>query len=249
MSNIDLETLEAYLEGKLSSDQKQVVEESLTQDSDLMEELELLKLSRESIQLNSWSTLISDTQNSYLKEKQTIQIPGFWIWSARIAASLAFFLVISSVVLISTTSPESINQNFSSYQIPIMRGELDAFSELENAYSSKDFEKIESLKNQSDSFNIHSNFILAMADLQNGNPESAEQMLKKLESQNQSSETPLYSDEIDYYLVQSLIQQQKYEEAGNRVNELLNQPNHKYEKNFSSWDVWKIRILKLKKSI
>jgi outer membrane protein assembly factor BamD (BamD/ComL family) len=88
-----------------------------------------------------------------------------------------------------------------------------------------------------------------MADLQNGNPESAEQLLKKLDSQNQSSGTPLYSDEIEYYLVQSLIQQQKYEEAENRVNELLNQPDHKYSKNFSNWDLWKIRILKLKKSI
>ncbi|MDG1278629.1 MAG: tetratricopeptide repeat protein [Algoriphagus sp.] len=251
MSNIDLETLEAYLEGKLATDQKQVVEESLTQDSDLKEELELLKLSRESIQLDSWSTLISETQNSFLKEreKQTIQSPGFWVWSARIAASLAFFLVVSSVVLISTTSPESINKSFGSYQIPVMRGGLDALSELEDAYSSKDFEKIESIRKQTDSFNIHSNFILAMADLQNGNPESAEQLLKKLESQNQSSGTPLYSDEIEYYLVQSLVQQQKYEEAENRVNELLNQPDNKYAKNFSNWDLWKIRILKFKKNI
>lgn len=251
MSNIDLETLEAYLEGKLAPGQKQIVEESLSQDSDLMEELELLKLSRESIQLDSWSTLISETQNSYLKEreKNAIQAPGFWVWSARIAASLAFFLLISSVVLISTTSPESINKSFRSYQIPVMRGELDALSELEDAYSSKNFEKIESIRKQTDAFNIHSNFILAMADLQNGNPESAEQLLKKLESENQSSGTPLYSDEIGYYLIQSLIQQQKYEEAENRLNELLNQPDHKYAKNFSAWDLWKIRILKFKKNI
>lgn len=251
MSNIDLETLEAYLEGKLALGQKLIVEESLTQNSDLMEELELLKLSRESIQLDSWSTLISETQTSYLKEreKQTKQAPRFWVWSARIAASLAFFLVVSSVVLISTTSPESINKSFGTYQIPVMRGELDALSELDDAYSSKSFEKIESIRKQIDSLDIHSYFILAMSDLQNGNPESAEQLLKKLESQNQSSGTPLYSDEIEYYLVQSLIQQQKYEEAENRVNELLNQPNHKYAKNFSAWDLWKIRILKLKKSI
>lgn len=251
MSNIDLETLEDYLEGKLSSDQKQALEEVLTIDSKLLEELELLKLSRESIQLDSWSALISETQNSYLKEreKNAIQAPGFWVWSARIAASLVFFLVVSSVVLISTTSPESINKGFGAYQVPIMRGEVNALSELEDAYTAKDFEKIAAIRKQTDSFNFDANFLIAMAALQNGNPESAEQLLKNLESQNQTSETPLYTDEIEYYLVQSLIQQQKYKEAENRVNELLNQPNHKYSKNFSAWDLWKIRILKLKKSI
>ena len=251
MSNIDLETLEDYLEGKLSPDQKQAVEEVLTKDSKLLEELELLKLSRESIQLDSWSTLISEAQNSYLKEreKHSIQTPVFWLWSARIAASLAFFLIASGVLLISTTSPESINNGFGAYQVPIMRGEGDSLSELEDAYTAKDFEKIAALSKQTDSFNSDANFLIAMAALQNGNPESAEHLLKNLESQNQSSGTPLYSDEIEYYLVQSLVQQQKYEEAENRVIELLNQPNHKYRKNFSTWDLWKIRILKFKKSI
>lgn len=249
MSNIDLETLEAYLEGKLAPAQKKVVEKSLTQDSALMEELELLKLSRESIQLESWSALISATQKSYLLERKehSKQKPKLLIWAARIAASFAFFLVATSLVLITTITPQSMNRNFGAYQIPIMRGEQEALSELENAYSSSDWEAIETIRKQPDSFDFHSYFILAMADLHNGNPESAEQLLTKLESQNQSSALPLYFEEIEYYLVQSLIQQQKYAEAESRVRELLNNPDHNYSKNFSVWDLWKIRILALKK--
>ena len=83
MNNIDLETLEAYLDGKLASEEKILLENSLKEDASLREELELLKLSREAIAMNSWAELISGTQKPLhfgLGLEESPQVCLFYWW-------------------------------------------------------------------------------------------------------------------------------------------------------------------------
>ena len=94
---------------------------------------------------------------------------------------------------------------------------------------------------------LESLFILAMADLENEKSALAEIILKDLETRNSQLEEPVFSEEIDYYLIQSLLQQEKYDEAESRLEKILQDPSHRYFKNFTKSDLWKIRILKLKK--
>ena len=251
MNNIDLETLEAYLDGKLASEEKILLENSLKEDASLREELELLKLSREAIAMNSWAELISGTQKSFLKERKKADSKAtpLWSWARRIAAGLSFLLVVATVVLFVTTSQNSMVENFYSYQIPVMRGDQNTFSQIQDAYLNQDYELLESLRSQVSQSDLESQFILAMADIENKKPASAEIILKDLETRNSQLEESVFSEEIDYYLIQSLLQQEKFDEAELRLEKILQDPSHRYFKNFTKSDLWKIRILKLKKGL
>ena len=72
-----------------------------------------------------------------------------------------------------------------------------------------------------------------MADLENEKSALAEIILKDLETRNSQLEEPVFSEEIDYYLIQSLLQQEKYDEAESRLEKILQDPSHRYFKNFT----------------
>ncbi len=245
---IDLEILEEYLSGDLVHLQMKEVEAALSKDPILREELELLSISKEAIQLASWRRLITETQTSFLKNREvnSSQQIGLWRWISRIAASIAFIILVSSVIFFTTTSPKSITGKFIEFQIPVMRGDSNTLSDLEDAYQLKDFATIEKSRNQLNPDDPTTNFILAMVDLENNKPASAEELLKKAMQHNKSAESPVFKEETDYYLVQALLLQEKFEEAEAILAEIKSDPTHKYAKNFSSWDAWRIKVLKIK---
>lgn len=245
----DLEILEEYLDGGLSELEMKEFEATLSTDPELRKELELLKLSKESIQLSSWKNLISETQSSYLKSRKSDlrNQMGIWGWARKIAASLTLILLLSSVVFYTTISPKSLTDDFIEYQIPVMRGDAKILSDLEKAYQEKDFDSVEKMRDKFSSEDPKASFILAMVDLKNNKASSAEQHLKRIEIFNQTADNPIFKDEVSYYLVQALLNQNKFKEAESRMDQIKSNPRNKYAKNFTSWDLWKLKLLKIKR--
>ncbi|GAB2491078.1 hypothetical protein [Algoriphagus taiwanensis] len=249
-----IEDLEAYLDGLMEAEKAEQLVEDLKVDSALKLELEALKLAREGVQMAAWKEMIRKSQSEFLNDRDfsaiesetpTRSISPF-TWVSRIAASLTLLLAGVFAVLFFSTSPESITSKHLDYQIPVMRSGEFEISTLEEAYQKKDFETVKKLASEIDIYSAKDYFILAMSNLEQGQPESSETLLLAIENRNQLNQSQDFADQIDYYLVKAYLEQGKISDAKARMEKIQNDPQHTYHQNFTAWDKLKMTLLEWK---
>ncbi|MCS5489240.1 hypothetical protein [Algoriphagus limi] len=249
-TNIDLNVLEDYLDKKLTPEKQLEVENALAKDGDLNLELKTLEKSRNAIQLAEWKKVIASSQSDFLEYRKTHSLntdgnkSSIGTWFLRIAASFIVVLVGLGSFLVLSTTPENLEKNFLSYQVPVMRGEGEStLSQLKEAYSKNDFQLVIELGSNQQNLDKEGLFLVAMSNLELGNGMEAASELLELQNKNQQDEVSFLDDEIDYYLVKAYILQGDYSKAKNQVDKIRSTPNHKYRRNVDRWDAFKIQIL------
>lgn len=249
-NQFDLEQLESYLLGTANSEQNRQIQEALEQDEELRVQLAVLELTRKSINLSGWKDEINVAQQAYLTNRKLPQKQGkqvfFGPWMRRIAASILFFLIGAAALVVINASPESFLESKSiTYSLPVTRGASE-LSDLEQAYRDEDFESVISIHQSQNNPDQTSNFLAAMAALKTENGPLAVQLLQALRIENQQSDSPVYKDEIDFYLVKALVMAGDFEKAEKEIRKILSDPNHSYRDNLSRWDQWKVKIMDIK---
>ncbi|NVJ87295.1 MAG: hypothetical protein HWE15_13375 [Algoriphagus sp.] len=250
-TNIDISILEDYLDQKLSSEKQKEVETALIQDSDLRKELEILKLNRESIQLAGWKKLIEETQSNYLSTRTTQKIyPDKYLgknpWYLRIAASISILLIGLASFLYVNTSPEALQKEFISYQVPVMRGNSNLENKMKEYYQNKEFQKAIQLAEEEAFIDRESKFILAMSYLELNQGNEASPILLELQEENIEDGQSWFQEEIDYYLIKAYIVQGDFSKAKIQLEKIKSNPRHKYRRSFDRWDIVRIQLLELK---
>lgn len=248
-----LEELEAYLFGELDLDRRHELELDIKTDQALQEELEAIKISREAIELAGWSSMVSNTQRSFLADREDDRIISLnrqstakIAWYGRIAASLALILVGFVAILFFSVSPESITSKQLDYSIPVMRSAGTSFEELETRYQAGNFEGVIALSSSLSDYDPASYFLIGLAHLKLENGAEAEAFLTRIEAENIRNSESNFADQVDYYLVKSYLYQNKVSEAESRMIKILEDEEHTYHANFNRFDHLKIKILKIK---
>lgn len=251
--NYSLEELEAYLYGDLPEERNNQLKESIKTDLALQEELAALQISREAVELVGWKSVIAQSQKEFLAEREGTKIKpirsgqsGNGLWLGRIAASLSFVLVGSLAVLFFTTSPESITKNQIDYSLPVLRSSAEQLEALEQAYQKQEFDQVLELAEGINSYDAKTYLLIGLANLELNNGLEAEEYLTQIESENQSTSTLNYSDEVDYYLIKAHLIQGEIPEAEKRIIKITEDSNHTYHNNFGLLDLIKLKILKFK---
>lgn len=252
--NYTLEELEAFLYGELPADKAKKLEEDIKTDLALRSELEALKISREAIDMAGWKEMIQLSQAEFLlnrtEDKKVKPLNSgsadFFLWSKRIAASMAFVLVAMAGYLLISVSPESITSGQVDYRIPVMRSSENLQTELQEAFAEKEFQKVIDLGSQLDALSIEASFLVGMAHLQLNQFAAAEEAFLAIEQSNQQNQSLEFADQVDYYLVKAYLSTGQLEEAEVRMRKIIDDPNHTYHQNFGKSDLFKIFILKLK---
>lgn len=248
-----LEELEAFLEGQLDQEARQEMEAELTSNPTLQEELEVLKISKEAIELATWRSIISKNQKEYLADREQESIPSVRLehkskneWFGRIAASLALFLVGAAAVLFFTVSPESITSNQVEYSIPVLRSADNQLEILEKAYQAGDFDQIADISERLESYDAKAYFLIGLANLKEKNGAQAESYFTQIESKNLEQSENNYADQVDYYLIEAYLLQGNVNAAMLRMEKIINDSEHTYHGNFNSWDLLKMKIIQFK---
>jgi hypothetical protein len=229
------------------------LEENIKTDIALQEELTALQISRESVELAGWKSVIAQSQKEFLAEREETQMKpitsgqsGIGIWLKRIAASISLLIVGSIAVLYFSTSPESITSNQIGYSLPVLRSSADQLAALEQAYQNKKFEQVLELAKGVTSYDAKTYLLIGLAQIETNNGQAAEEYLSRIESENQKNSNRDYADQVDYYLVKAYLMQGKITEAEGRVLKISEDENHTYHDNFGQLDLIKLKILKLK---
>ncbi|KPQ14884.1 MAG: hypothetical protein HLUCCX10_10020 [Algoriphagus marincola HL-49] len=251
-NKLELPLLEDYLDGKLSLDQRLEIEKLLTTDSELEAEVQALMLAREAIEMHGWKTDIAKTQEAYLDTRKIRSIDSSPTqnskpnWYLRIAASASIILVGLATFIFIKTSPESLDQHFLSYQVPVMRGSAEIESRIKKAYQSEDYQEVIEMAALDSELDLDSRFLLGMAYLELGKGKEAVDELQIIEKINESSSIKLYVEETDYYLFRAYLMNGDYNLAQNQIEKIRSNTRHKYYQNVNRWDAMKIKILELK---
>lgn len=247
--NYDIEQLDAFLDGQLNEVESAKIQEELQSDTALRENLALLKLSREAIKRAGIEKEIKKVQQSFLANRNSSKVRDLnpWRWTRAIAASLSIFLVAFAAMSYFLVSPSGFDSKFPNYELPILRTEAVAESSIEKAYSNQDFQQVIDLATAMQTRTNMDQFLLGLAYLEIGDFENAENILLEMEAANESSGQSFYSDELDFYLTEIWIKSKNYEKALQRIGEIKQDPKHPYFHNFTSWDKFKIQLLKWKK--
>jgi tetratricopeptide (TPR) repeat protein len=248
-----IEELEAYLFGDLAPERKKDLDSEIESDAALKEELEALKISREAIELAGWKALISRNQEEFLatredpKVKQIQSRPSTTgVWLGRIAASLLFILIGSASVLFFSTTSDSILSDQLDYSIPVLRSAESNLDQIEEAFQAKDFDQVLTLSSSVEGFDAKAYFLIGLSYLELENGAKAEEYFTKIESENLKTSERNYADQVDYYLVNAYLLQDKPEDAELRIDKIMSDENHTYHGNFNQFDRLKVKILKLK---
>lgn len=251
--NYSLEELEAYLYGELSEQRKNQLEENIKTDLALREELAALQICREAVELAGWKSVIAQSQNEYLAEREKTNIKpiqtgqsAIGVWMVRIAASLTLLLVGTLAVLFFSTSPESITENQIGYSLPVLRSSSAQFADLEQAYQNGEYGQVLELAKEINTYDAKTYLLIGLANLENNNGKSAEEFLTQIESENLKTSSRDYADQVDYYLVKAYMIQGKITEAEDRITKITQDQNHTYHDNFGQLDLIKLKILKFK---
>jgi hypothetical protein len=249
--NYSLEELEAYLYGELSADKKKQIEEEIKINQSLQQELEVLRISREAVELAAWKSVIAEAQEEYLSEKKTVKLTpsgssGIGVWIGRIAASFALVLAGAVTVLFFSTSPESITDSQLDYSIPVLRSGSDQSAEIEQAYQNGDFAQVISYSKDLNGYDAKASLLIGLAYLEENNGAKAAEYLTQIEQENLKSGSGDFADQVDYYLVKAYLMQGKITDAAVRIEKIRAEENHTYHDNFGQMDLIRLQILKWK---
>jgi hypothetical protein len=249
-NKFDIAKLEEYLDGKLSPEETRELREEMDKDSNLSSELRALALSREAVEMAGWKKLIQQSQTEYLADRNIKSIENTPLekpnWYLRIAASLAIILVGMAALLVLTTTPQGMTEDFLSYQVPIMRGAEEPITSIKSAFQNQEFLKVIELAEKASALDIDAKFLVGMAYLETENGDKAIEELLAIQRMNDSSEVKMYQEEIDYYLLRAYLSNGNFDLAQNQLEAIRSNPKHKYQRNIDRWDALKIRILDLK---
>ncbi|MDF2159277.1 hypothetical protein [Algoriphagus sp. CAU 1675] len=255
MSNtFDLEQLERYLYGQLNAEESTLLERELEQNPELKTDLEILKLSSKGAEASGWKELIKATQKEYLQDRSESKTPfqvrtgkNITLWMSRIAASFALILVGAFAVLFLSTNPSSLESEFDlRYSTPVLRAGENSLSMMEQAYREGNYSEVLNLGENSAGLEPKGKFLLAMSSLELNQPENATSLLLEIEESNSKLNQNAFSDEIDYYLAKTYLDEGDFDNAQIRIEKILDDQQHTYHKNVSKLMLWKLKILKMK---
>ncbi|GAB2633011.1 tetratricopeptide repeat protein [Belliella aquatica] len=234
--------LDAYLDNKLSEEEKNLLLQELKENAALNELLELLKISRESIELGGLKNQIQSVQKEYLKIRatQVVKIkPSTW-WIG-VAASISLFILIGNFWIQKLPS-QLIEDNYISYEISTMRSSEIPLSVLENDFKNKAWTSILSAVPQN-SENQSEVFLAGIAAYELGDFESAIEYLERVIQLNQDLSDRYFHDEAEYYLSLSLLKLEKYDNALVLFEKINLDENHIYHGIFTNSDLLKLKVL------
>ena len=164
----------------------------------------------------------------------------------RIAA--VFILVIAGYGVYQFTSTNNSSlyeENFESYQLPVMRGEAEANS-IDSLYNANNYTAVITTVTAKPAKTQKDYFLAAQSYLQTNNATEAINAFKNVEQLNNASTEKYFVQETDYYLALAYIKANDIDEAEKQLNKITANTQHMFYSKAKEISSTKLTILKWK---
>ncbi|MBC7915008.1 MAG: hypothetical protein H7Y07_12895 [Pyrinomonadaceae bacterium] len=249
------EKLIQYLDGELMGKELTDFEQGVAENSAMQAELNNLILTREAIKSYGLKTQVASVHQEMMEElnKKIITIPksnkvrSLYRMPLNIAASLlVIMLSVGFYQYITISGSKVFNENYSSYELSISRGDDNGISKIETAYSNGRLNVVIAefikLKNP----NAKDNFLAGQAYLSNNQMNESIRCFEHVLA-NGSAEND-FKDDTEYYLALSYLRNNEPLKAEPILKKINKDKDHLYNDRVSKWTLLNTYLLTLKSS-
>lgn len=245
------EKLVQYLDGELYGPEKIKLEEELSSDQRLQDELDSLKATTEAVKMFGIQQKVSGIHQQMMKE---MQVPVKKISSARriirysIAVAASVVLIVGSIIgynFYTLSSGHVFASNYHSYELITLRDAgITQVSPVEKAYREKEYQKAVSLLTENRSNTLKETFLGGMSYVELGNNTAAIEAFKKVIAQNETANSNLFKDDAEYYLALTSIRNKDFDFALDLLRKIKENPEHLYQEKITGKLIRQVRMLK-----
>ncbi|MBS1575529.1 MAG: hypothetical protein JST09_09530 [Bacteroidetes bacterium] len=239
-----------YLDGELKGDEEEMFLQRLREEPSLKEELDHLRIARESVRLlgikNKVGSIHREMMNELPEVPQRKPVRKLVSYTLAAAAVLfAIFIGIRTYTNSSISSGQLYTDHFFSYELSTSRGGEPISSPVEQLYRQKNYKAITTLPLSEDSLDVKSKFLTGISFMETGDFVKAGLWLKKCLTADNNS---VYKDASEYYLALAGIHEKKYDEALEWLHKIQGDPRHLYHSKVSDHFIQEVeRAKELKK--
>jgi tetratricopeptide (TPR) repeat protein len=226
------EMLMRYLDGELTTNEREKLDRQLAEDANLKKEYEKLVLAREAVRQYGLQKKVSGIHQQMIQELQrpvTKISPVRRIIRYSMAAAAGVLLIVAGLMVynyLSISSEKIFAANYRTYETAIMRDENNQqTSQLEKAYAGKKYDEVVQITFERP-LTIKEILLKGMAYMEIGDTEKAIEQYRQVTAQ--SSSAGLMKEEAEYYLVLAYIRSKQYSAALQLMETIRKQPGHLY---------------------
>ncbi len=231
-----------YLDGQLSGEARQRVEEELKSSEALREELERLRAAQRTVLLYGLKEQVKGIHQEMVPGlRRPAPVVSMRRTVVRVAAAVIILLSAGVFYAYRQLTPARLYaENYSTFVLPTVRG-ADGSSELTKAYKKGDPRYVIAVFEQLPSPTIQDYFLAGNAYLNTGNPGRAIRAFESIREKNDREHTHLLQDDTEYYLAMSYLANNELKPAIDLFAHIRQEPSHLYHDKVGSWWLQRLR--------
>jgi tetratricopeptide (TPR) repeat protein len=246
------ETLIKYLDDELTSAEREEFERRLVIDAGLRQELEDLKTARAAVRLFGLKQQVGSIHHQMMAERKSQPVvrsisPVRRVIRYSISIAASIFLVATIVIgyyFFTLSSAGLYNSQYHAYELPAVRGESNAPSQLEMDYQRGQYNAVIEDRQKIQNASPKDEFLAGIAYLQTDNIATAISSFQSVIKKNRSANTSIFNDDAQYYLALSYLRHKDYDRCLELIETIRNNPSHLYHDQFSRGFVRKVKMLR-----
>ncbi len=245
------EKLVQYLDGELAGAEKEILQQQLSSDKNLQEELESLQSTREAVKMYGLQQKVAGIHSQMMQEMRS---PVKKISSSRrilrygIAVAASVILIVGGIIgynFYNLSSNKVFAGNYHPYELNTMRdGDTARLSPVEKAYREKDYKKAVDIHEMYDPNPPKETFLIGMSFIELGKNAEAIEELKKVIARNEANKTSIFKEEAEYYLALTYIRNRDYDYALDLLRKIQEDPGHLYHEKVNRKLIRQVKMLK-----
>lgn len=242
------EVLVQYLDGELQGADKAKLEEILSSNAQLQEQLEDLQATREAVRVYGMQQQVSAIHQQMMEEmappvRSISPVRRILRYSVAAAASIVLIAGIFFAYTFYNLSANRIfNNNYKNFELNDLRGSGTAQTEIETAYRANDYKKVTQLA--AGSTEAEAQFLAGNAWVQMDNFPKAIEAFNKVIALEQPGSKTTWKDQAEYDLALAYIRNRDYDQSLELLHKIQNDPAHLYHDQVSNALIRQVKLLK-----
>ncbi len=246
------EILISYIDGDISNDEKDVLQQQLQTDKAMQQELANLLLATDVVKSYGLKNKVANIHTKMMTEMvATSAQPKGMVRSLpklfmKYAAGIILLLGIFGLYQYITVSADKLyNEQYNTYALTTLRGG-ETLPAIEQLYAEKKYDDVIAVFKQQPDASIKENFVAGQAYLTKADFADAVNCFKTVLAKNSNSKTGLLVDDAEYYLALSYLKNNENSKAFSLFEKIHNNKEHLYHNKVSSWFLKKLQLLEWK---
>jgi hypothetical protein len=245
-NSTNTELLIQFLDGDLPAEQLESFKQTLEQIPALREELENLRMARETVKTYGLKNRIGSIHAEMMGElksdtnRHNGMVRKIYSYSLRIAAVILVLFGLSLFYQYASSTPEKLFiENYQAFDLHETRG--GSVSPISDLYKSGKTDSVIQLFSRMKNPQALDCFLAGNAFLSQHQPGKAIETFLTLEQINQNTRSHSFEEDAEYYLALSYLENKEPGKALPLLERIHNDVSHPYHKKVSAWFLLKVK--------